>query len=199
MEAVLEWMKGIVILFVVLSALMYLVPKAQYKKYIQFFMEMVIVIAVISPISRVVYASEDFEEKIHYSQFWQEMENMQMDVEKLDFIQSDYQREEYETAIEEDIRLMAEGKEYEICQIDASLSENYELEAVTMVVKRASPGEKGKQEEGWAVEDISVDPIGGGESLAEKTILEQGTAELKKEIQSFYQLKEEQIVIRLEE
>lgn len=80
MEAVLEWMKGIVILFVVLSALMYLVPKAQYKKYIQFFMEMVIVIAVISPISKVVYASEDFEEKIRYSQFWQEMENMQMDV-----------------------------------------------------------------------------------------------------------------------
>lgn len=67
-----------------------------------------------------------------------------------------------------------------------------------MVVKRASPVEK-KQQEGWAVKDVSVDAVGGGESLAEKTILEQGTAELKKEIQSFYQLEEEQITIRLEE
>lgn len=196
MEAILEWMKGIVILFVVLSALMYLVPKAQYKKYIQFFMEMVIVIAVISPISKVIYASEDFEEKIQYSQFWQEMENVQMDVEKMDFIQSDYHRAEYEAAIEEDIRLMAEGKEYEIGQIDAALSEKYELESVTMVVKM----EKEKNEErGWEVEDISVDTIGGGESLAEKAILEQGLSELKKEIRSFYQLEEEQIVILLEE
>ena len=193
MEAILEWMKGIVILFVVLSALMYLVPKAQYKKYIQFFMEMVLVIAVISPISKVIYASEDFEEKIRYSQFWQEMENVQMDVEKMDFIQSDYHRAEYETAIEEDIRLMAEGKEYEIDQIYAALSDKYDLESVTMVVKSE------KEESGCGVEDISVDTIGGEESLAEKAILEQSLSELKKEIRSFYQLEEEQIVIRLEE
>lgn len=196
MEAILEWMKGIVILFVVLSALMYLVPKAQYKKYIQFFTEMVIVIAVISPISKVIYASEDFEEKIRYSQFWQEMENVQMDVEKMDFIQNDYHKAEYEKAIEEDIRLMADGKEYEIDQIDAVLSEKYELESVTMVVKRAKEED---EESGWEVEDISVDTIGGGESLAGKAILEQGLSELKKEIGSFYQLAEEQIVIRLEE
>lgn len=196
MEAILEWMKGIVILFVVLSALMYLVPKEQYKKYIQFFMEMVLVIAVISPISKVIYASEDFEEKIHYSQFWQEMENVQMDVEKMDFIQNDYHRAEYETAIEEDIRLMAEGKEYEIDQIDATLSEKYELESVIIVVKTTK---EGNEESGWEVEDISVNTIGGGESLAEKAILEQGLSELKKEIGSFYQLEEEQIVIRLEE
>lgn len=196
MEAILEWMKGIVILFVVLSALMYLVPKEQYKKYIQFFMEMVLVIAVISPISKVIYASEDFEEKIHYSQFWQEMENVQMDVEKMDFIQNDYHRAEYEIAIEEDIRLMAEGKEYEIDQIDATLSEKYELESVIIVVKTTK---EGNEESGWEVEDISVDTIGGGESLAEKAILEQGLSELKKEIGSFYQLEEEQIVIRLEE
>lgn len=196
MEAILEWMKGIVILFVVLSALMYLVPKAQYKKYIQFFTEMVIVIAVISPISKVIYASEDFEEKIRYSQFWQEMENVQMDVEKMDFIQNDYHKAEYEKAIEEDIRLMADGKEYEIDQIDAVLSEKYELESVTMVVKRAK---EENEESGWEVEDISVDTIGSGESLAGKAILEQGLSELKKEIGSFYQLAEEQIVIRLEE
>lgn len=196
MEAILEWMKGIVILFVVLSALMYLVPKEQYKKYIQFFMEMVLVIAVISPISKVIYASEDFEEKIHYSQFWQEMENVQMDVEKMDFIQNDYHRAEYETAIEEDIRLMAEGKEYEIDQIDATLSEKYELESVIIVVKTTK---EENEESGWEVEDISVNTIGGGESLAEKAILEQGLSELKKEIGSFYQLEEEQIVIRLEE
>lgn len=197
MEAVLEWMKGIVILFVVMSALMYLVPKAQYKKYIQFFLEMVLVIAVIGPISRVVYASEDFEKKIHYSEFWQEMENVQKDIGRMEFFQSDYYKKEYEAAIEMDIRQMMSGEDYGIEEIDVKLNENYELESVTMVIARASPEKS--QGNTWGISDIQIEEIGEGQSLAERTILEQGALELKREVQDFYRLTDEQIFIRVKE
>ena len=78
MEAVLEWMKGIVILFVVLTALLWLVPKEQYKKYIRFFMELLIVLAVIRPVTGLIDFDGTFDEKIQNSQFMQEMENLRL-------------------------------------------------------------------------------------------------------------------------
>ncbi len=192
MESILEWMKGVIILFVILSALMYLIPKAQYKKHIRFFVEMVLVIAVVHPITEIIYDNEKFEESIRYSEFWQEMENLQKDVEKMEFVQGDYHREEYEKAIEEDIRQMAEGAEYEVCQIEAVLSESYELQNIELVIERASP-------EVWEVAEVDVGQIGEEKSLAEETILKQAAMELRQDIQSFYQLEEEQIVIELKE
>lgn len=197
MEAVLEWIKGIVILFVVLAALLQLVPKAQYKKYIRFFMEMVIVIAVIQPVTEIVSAGADLDEKIQCSQFMQEIENMRLDVQKLDFLQQDYRKEEYETAIAQDICGMAEGKAYEIRRIEVTLSDSYELETVELTLGEA------REETGIVsdveISDISIGEASHGENLAKQTMLTQGARELTSKIMSFYQIEEEQIFICLEE
>ncbi len=184
MEAVLEWMKGIVVLFIVLAALLYLLPNPRYKRYVQFFLEMVVVIAVISPVSKVIYASEDFEEKIHYSQFWTEMENLQKDAEKMEFVQSDYYRAEYETAIGEDVRQMASGDKFEVSQAEVTLSETYELERVTLVMK-----ERG-QEEG-----IQVEEIGAAAQLAESVEQETEFEKIRQKLKDFYHLEDSDIVI----
>lgn len=197
MEAVLEWIKGIVILFVVLAALLQLVPKVQYKKYIRFFMEMVIVIAVIQPVTGIVSAGADLDEKIECSQFMQEIENMRLDVQKLDFLQQDYRKEEYETAIAQDICGMAEGKAYEIRRIEVALSDSYELETVELTLGEA------REETGIVsdveISDISIGEAAHGENLAKQTMLTQGARELTSKIMSFYQIEEEQIFICLEE
>lgn len=184
MESILGWIKGIVILFVVLSALMYLVPQKQYKKYIQFFIEMLIVVAIITPVSKVIYANEDFEEMIKYSQFWQELENMQKDTDKMEFLQSDYYKQEYEQAIGEDIAQMAEDKEFECEEVQVALSDNYEIEAVSMQVSKSGESDDA------AVEKIV---IAGSQSSDEL----QGsiTNELREKIKDFYQLEDSQITI----
>ncbi len=184
MEAVLEWMKGIVILFVVLAALLYLLPNQRYKRYVQFFLELVVVIAVISPVSRVIYASEDFEEKIRYSQFWMEMENLQKDMGKMEFVQSDYYRQEYEAAIGEDIRQMAEGDKFEICQVDAKLSETYELEEVALVVQERKEGG-----------DIRVEEIGSAEQLVKSAEQEAEAQRIRRRLKDFYHLEDSNIII----
>ena len=196
MEAVLEWMKGIVILFVVLTALLWLVPKEQYKKYIRFFMELLIVLAVIRPVTGLIDFDGTFDEKIRNSQFMQEMENLRLDTAKLDFMQQDYRKSEYETVIAQDIRSMAEGKAYTVQEIEVSLSEQYELDTVVLTLAAAQEEEAADGE--VKIENIVVGKNLQGENAATQTMLEQGARELKKEIMSYYQIRESQISILTE-
>lgn len=196
MEAVLEWMKGIVILFVVLTALLWLVPKEQYKKYIRFFMELLIVLAVIRPVTGLIDFDGTFDEKIQNSQFMQEMENLRLDTTKLDFMQQDYRKSEYETVIAQDIRSMAEGKAYTVQEIEVSLSEQYELDTVVLTLAAAQEEEAADGE--VKIEDIVVGKNSQGGNAATQTMLEQGARELKKEIMSYYQIRESQISILTE-
>ena len=184
MQQILDWIKGIVILFVVLSALLYLVPKKQYKKYIQFFMEMIIVIAVITPITKIVYANEDFEEMIQYSEFWQEMENVQKDADKMEFVQTDYYKQQYEEAIGEDISQMAEDKGFEVTGIEVALTDDYELESVSMKI------EKKEQADDAAIEKVAI----GGRQVSD-TVKEAIYHDLKEAIKDFYRLQDSQITI----
>lgn len=197
MEAVLEWMKGIVILFVVLTALLWLVPKEQYKKYIRFFMELLIVLAVIRPVTGLIDFDGTFDEKIRNSQFMQEMENLRLDTAKLDFMQQDYRKSEYETVIAQDICSMAEGKAYEVQEIEVSLSEQYELDTVVLTLAAAQEEEDAADGE-VKIENIVIGKNSEGENAATQTMLEQGARELKKEIMSYYQIRESQISILTE-
>lgn len=184
MENVIDWIKGIVILFVVLAAFLYLVPNKQYKKYIQFFMEMIIVIAVITPISKVVYANNDFEEMIHYTQFWQEMENAQKDAAKMGFWKTDYYKKEYEQAIGEDITQMAKDKGFAVRNIQVSLSDAYELDKVNMQICK-------KEDD----KHVAVEPIAVKGSLVSNTQDAAVYHDLQEKMKEFYQLKDDQIAI----
>ncbi len=184
MQSILDWMKGIVILFVVLSALIHLVPREQYKKYVRFFAELVLVIAVIAPVAKVIYRSGDLDELIHYSQFWQEMENQKKDMEKLEFTGEDAYRKEYEKAIGADITQMAEDKGYPVKSVLVTLNNAYELTQVDLTI-----GEKQKEDQ-VLVERISLYPS------TDNTVSPQ-MAELQKTICDFYRLDEKQLVIRM--
>lgn len=183
MQSILDWMKGIVILFVVLSALIHLVPKEQYKKYVCFFAELVLLIAVIAPFSKVICHSRDFDELIHYSQFWQEMENQKKDMEKLEFTGEDAYRREYEKAIGADITQMAEDKGYKVKAVSVTLNSAYELEKVDLNIT-----EKQKEDQ-VLVERISLSP-------STNDAVTPQMEELQKTICDFYRLEGKQLVIR---
>lgn len=184
MENVIGWIKGIVILFVLLAAFLYLVPNKQYKKYIQFFMEMVIVIAVITPISKVVYANQNFEEMIHYTQFWQEMENAQKDAGKMSFLKTDYYKKEYEQAIGEDMTQMAQDKGFDVKNIQVSLTNTYDLDRVSMKICKKDDEKK-----------VSMEPVVVKGSLVADTQNAAVYHDLQEKIKEFYHLTDAQIAI----
>lgn len=66
MGKLLEWMRGIVLLFFLLTALLYFIPRDVYKKYIRFFMEMVLVLAILLPVMKLFYGEDPFGKMVHY-------------------------------------------------------------------------------------------------------------------------------------
>ena len=51
MDAILNWMKGILVLFLIGHVLLYLVQNKTYEKYVHFFLRILILLAVMAPIA----------------------------------------------------------------------------------------------------------------------------------------------------
>ena len=85
MGKLLEWMRGIVLLFFLLTALLYFIPRDVYKKYIRFFMEMVLVLAILLPVMKLFYGEDPFGKMVHYDEFWQELSNLKTDMEHMEY------------------------------------------------------------------------------------------------------------------
>ena len=108
MGKLLEWMRGIVLLFFLLTALLYFIPRDVYKKYIRFFMEMVLVLAILLPVMKLFYGEDPFGKMVHYDEFWQELSNLKTDMEHMEYLQNEYYAEQYEQEIGADIKSMAD-------------------------------------------------------------------------------------------
>lgn len=148
MDGLLEWMRGIVLLFFLLSALLYFVPREVYKKYIRFFMEMVLVLAILLPVIKLFYEEDSFDKMVHYDEFWQEISNLRTDMEHMEYLQNEYYAQQYEQEIAADIRKMAEEYGYETKQAEVDLDADYEIEYIKLCVKpEQRAADSGKTEE----------------------------------------------------
>lgn len=130
MEAVLQWVKGIVILFIAGNVLLYLVQGKTYEKYVRLFFQIVVILAVMAPIGTVVLDQDAFLEAIDYESFRQELDNIRRDSERVTDLGQSYAREQYEEAVEEDITHMLQRMERFPSYVEAQLNESYEIENI---------------------------------------------------------------------
>lgn len=142
MERFLAWMKGIVLLFFVFTALLYFVPRNVYKKYIRFFMEMTLILAMIYPLLQAVFKENALEKLLDYDEFWEEMDQIELDAEAFEEEQNNYYREECEKNIEEELKLLAGEHGYEVKESEVELNSAYEIESIKVVLRNLSLEQK---------------------------------------------------------
>ena len=65
LDAVYEWMKNLAFYLVIMTAVMEVVPGSTYKKYIQFFTGLVLILLVVTPILNFTGAFEDYQAEYH--------------------------------------------------------------------------------------------------------------------------------------
>lgn len=134
MEAVLGWVKNYSMVVLLLTVLTSAATKKEYRKYIRLFVEIIWVITLVNPLLLAFGKSGDLFEKISYDSFWQGLESIRMDREKLDFLDEGYYLDYYEKAIEEDVKLLAQNSGYEVIQTTVSLDSEYAVEEMELVV-----------------------------------------------------------------
>ena len=71
MTGIVDWVKNYSMVVLFMTVLTSVASKKEYKKYIQIFVEISLVIALINPIFQAAGKSEDLFEKISYDSFWQ--------------------------------------------------------------------------------------------------------------------------------
>ncbi len=68
---ILEYVKGFLVLFLLIKVLLYFVPKNVFRKYISFFSGVILVIGLLQPVLRIFGQEEKILQKLQYEQ-WEE-------------------------------------------------------------------------------------------------------------------------------
>lgn len=136
MSSVVEWVKNYSLVFLLMTILTSVIAKREYKKYIRLFVEIILVITLANPLLGVMGKSEGLFEKISYDSFWQGLEGIKMDQEKMDFLNEDYYIDYYESAIAGDVKLLAENTGYAVTDVLVELNEEYGVEEMELKVAR---------------------------------------------------------------
>lgn len=178
------FVRDFIVLFVVLMILLQLPTQENYRKYIRFFTELILTMALLSPVLTIFCDSDEFLKMIEYEAFAKELAMVSADMEHIEYLYEDYHREKYEEVIGEEVKRIAE--EYDFCVQEAAveLSENYEVEHMTLQISESDARQ-------IVIESVEV--AGAGENEEEEVVADRG---LKAKLVEYYGVEEKEIEIR---
>lgn len=136
MSQIADWMKNYSMVFLLLAVLTSVAARQEYRKYIQIFVEIVLVITLVSPLLGAAGKSQELFDKMSYDSFWQGLEGIRMDQEKADFFKDGYYIDRYEEAIAADVKLLAKNSGYVVTDARVELNESFEVENMELVVAK---------------------------------------------------------------
>lgn len=177
------YVRGFIALFLLLTALLHLPPQKSYQKYIRFFAELILTLALLTPVLSVICDSEEFLRLIDYEEFTEELGEVSKDMQQVEYLYGDYHKAAYEEAIAGDVKRIAEGHSFFVQDVSVELSEEYTVEHISLWVA-------GEAKEQVIVEQVVLEQTvreENGNSICEK---------LRQELMEFYHLDEANIEIQ---
>lgn len=192
MDAILNWMKGILILFLIGHVLLYLVQNKTYEKYVHFFLRILILLAVMAPVASKMVDEDTLIQNIEQAQFFQKLENVQ----KVNAISSaetaDY-RLQYEEACSGQVEDTLRQKGYAVAYSKVTLNEAHEIEHITIGMEK--PGDDIEKNSAVLISDIEIPAIEVKEKEEQKEQTNQEYAELEKFVCENYLVDKTQVQI----
>lgn len=184
MQGIYDWIKNLVYFYILMTAILHLLPKSNYQKYVRFFGGLLLVVLLISPVLEFFRYPDVLLERISYESFWQEMDTVKLDMASLEEMQQSAYREEYEKAIAEDISLMALEENLQTLSAEVELSKDCRVTSVALSVIPDGA------EEGILIEKIT---------FQDNSSAYPGVRELKQKIMEFYEVTDSQVQIAVQE
>ena len=141
MQTFIDWIRSILILYFLMMIVLYFTAGESYKKFIRFFMGLVLALTLLRPVLTLFGKEEALWEGITYESFRQSMEEAQFDFGRMEDAENEVYRRQYERALEEQFLEDAKEKLLDIEDITVSLNGDYELEQVIIREGLYSDGE----------------------------------------------------------
>lgn len=144
-EAIYDWMKNLAVFYILLTAVMNLVPNEKYGEYIRYFMGLVLILLVTAPLLRLAgiqdsleaYLARKLMEEEQMESQWYRMEEGLWGGESEDYLLQGYERE-----VEGHIADVASGKGLDVAQVEAALvlKPQWQVTAITIYIRQACSG-----------------------------------------------------------
>lgn len=138
MEALMSWIRSIVILYVVGQVIVYLAQGKKYEKYIRFYLQLLLVLMIARPVFSLLGDEEEFKSRISYHQLSQVLQEQSSQLEQLQVGSDAMYIRECERVVEEDVcRFMEEN--YQKCEeSEVTLSDEFQIEQIKVSVEQGA-------------------------------------------------------------
>ncbi|MGN0341306.1 MAG: stage III sporulation protein AF [Roseburia sp.] len=142
MESVIQWVRSIAILYVVGQVLVYLAQGKKYEKYIHFYVQLVLLLAITRPVFSLLGDEEEFRNRISFHEFSQEMQEQKAQLEQLQSGSNDLYIRECEQLVEEDVSEFLGEQSDNFGEVKVTLSEELEIEHIGVSVGNGTDARK---------------------------------------------------------
>ena len=90
MEFVFSWIEKYIMIFLLFAVMSYLIPQDTYRKYIKFFMQLVFVLLLVTPVFSFLFQGKVKDGEDFYRSFVREMERREQEAEEMSFLDEGY-------------------------------------------------------------------------------------------------------------
>ena len=136
MEALMSWIRSIVILYVVGQNMVYLAQGKKYEKYIRFFLQLLLVLTIARPVFSLLGDEEEFKSRISFHQFSQALQEQSTQLEQLQAGGDAMYIRECERFVEEDVCSFVQQNYQKCAETEVKLSDEFQIEQIVVTVEQ---------------------------------------------------------------
>ena len=137
-DGIYGWLRDVAVFFILMTAVLNILPEAKYRKYVQFFLGLVMVVVLCRPILALGNLESELEDMLGRLTLEEEIDGMQQEV----------LYGAYEGEIENQIGVFLEGKGMEPVEVDVSIGDGSDGEILVERIEVTAGMEMEEEETG---------------------------------------------------
>jgi len=211
MDALKDVVRSILIYYVVLTVIMSLIGDSAYKKYIQMFTGLVLILIILNPIIRLLKVDSILDHQIQKNQLYELSAAQSQDIMVAELNQQDVLMEQYKDTIKEEVKseLLRHNLSAETIQVEVvdkfDGNQFGEIKNIEVEYKKEGAKEEkektqeSNEEEEYIVKEVEIPVvhIGNQETVKEKVKTDENTKEVVKSLATSFGISVDQITMHL--
>lgn len=204
MEILKDLVRNILTYYLILSVLMAMIGKSSYKKYIEMFSGLVMIIIILNPLIKLFGAQNTLDINLHKNQLYEVTQAESDDIMVAELKQRDAVLRQYEETIEKQIGTVMKNYDYNATKVKVTIDDSADSETfgqVTDVSVCCQKGAEEESEEASAIDKVAIPEIKiGSKKEMEKEVTDTlQTKDAMLEIANMYGIDATKIKIKVEE
>lgn len=204
MEVLKDLVRNILTYYIILSVLMAMIGKSSYKKYIEMFSGLVMIIIILNPLIKLFGAQDTLDMNLQKNQLYEVTQAESDDVMVAELKQRDAVLKQYKDTIAKQIDTVMKNYDYSATNVEVTIDEEVDSETFGQVKNISVCCQKGTEEESEeasVTQEIAIPEIKiGTKKEIEKEVTDTlETKDAMLEIANMYGIEASQIKIQVEE